>query len=188
MDENFGTLFYSDTDFFPLQGLAKLPVSQSTPDNPTNLLKSLYPNRRYKSDTPALNLHQSHPAYIPVSSVNIIPRRSTPLTSFPFSGLTPSQIPLSTPSQQSHPQITTFKLQTSIKTNQIKTSLIAHNHPPAIFNNSPRPTVPTSLTTQFTQPIPIFSSSNPPEAIPMNLPPQHWTIPSTNSLPSSVIN
>ena len=35
--------------------------------------------------------------------------------------------------------------------------------------------------------MPITSLSDPPEPLPMNPPPEHWTMPSTNTLPSAVI-
>ena len=52
MDEYLGTLVSSDPDFFPLQQPANLPETQSTTNSPTNLVKTLYPNRRNILDTP----------------------------------------------------------------------------------------------------------------------------------------
>ena len=98
MDEYFGTLLSSDTDFFPFNKPATLPATQSIPNSPTNMVNTPYPNLRDNFDTPPLNLHHSLPAQIPVSSVNTFPRPPTPLFSYPFSGVLPAQIAVSTPS------------------------------------------------------------------------------------------
>ena len=76
MNEYLGTLLSSDPDF-SLQRPTNLPGTQSNPNNPTNLVNTLYPNLRNNSDTPHLNLHQSLPAQIPVSSIDIFPRPPT---------------------------------------------------------------------------------------------------------------
>ena len=78
MDEVHGTLPASDPNFLPLRIPANLLATQSTPNLPTNLVNTLYPNLRNVFDTPPLNPQQSFPAQIPGNSVNIFPRPPAP--------------------------------------------------------------------------------------------------------------
>ena len=64
MDNYLGTLLFTDLDFFSNTKPATLPATQSTPNNPKNLVNTLYPNQRNNSDTPPIYLHQSFPAQI----------------------------------------------------------------------------------------------------------------------------
>ena len=74
-----------------------------------------------------------------------------------------------------------------LEPNQSKPSLIVQNNSPTFAIIRPRHSAPTSLGTLISQPKPITALSNPPEPLPMNPPPEHWTIPSTKTQPSSVI-
>ena len=189
MDKHLGTLLSSDPGLFSLHKPAKLLATQSTPNGLTSLVNTFYPKLRKKSDTQNLNLHQSLTVQLPVSSAIIFPRAPSPLFSHLHSGITPAKMPFSTPSQKSQPEISTFKLQTPLETNQNKPPPIVHKNPIThkILIAQFRPSVPTFLSTHITQPMPIFSLPSPPETIPMNSPAQHLTIPTTNTLPSSVI-
>ena len=100
------------------------------------------------------------------------------------SGLHPAQRQLSTPSQITQPQSSTFKPQVSPKPTQIKPFVFVHSIPPTFLFIGPRPSVPTSLSTLNIQPMPIRSLSNPPKPLTSS---QHWNRPSTITLPSSVI-
>ena len=145
----------SDPIFFPLQRPVNLSATQPTPNSLTHLVIIPYPNLRNNSDTPPLNLHQSLPARIPVSSVNIFPRPPTPFFSYPSSGLPTAHISKSTRSQKAQPQISTFKPQAPPKPTQIKPYLIVHSNTPAIPIIRPQLSVRTSLATLISQPLPI---------------------------------
>ena len=130
LDRYLGTLFFSDPDFFPIQRPSTLPATQSTPNSPTNLVNTLYPNIRINSDTPPLNLHQSPAAQIHVSSVHSFPGPPTPLFVFyPSSELLTAQISISTPSQIAQTLISTFKPEVFLKPTEIKPSIVHGNSP-----------------------------------------------------------
>ena len=186
MDKYFETLLPSDPDFYTLQPPANLPAAQSTPNSPANLVNKFYPNSRKNSDTPSLNFHPSPPVQIPVS-IKILPRPPKPLISYLCSGEHSAQIPLGTSSQIVQPQFSTFKTQFPLKPTEIKPSLIVHSNPPTIPIIRPRPSVPTSLSALTSQPMPLTSLSNPPEPLLLNASSQPWPMPSTNTLPSSII-
>ena len=148
----------------------------------------MYPNLRYNSVTPHLNLHQSFPAQVPVSSVNKFHLPPTPIFSYPYSGLPSALIPSSTPSQTAQPHTFRFKPQLPLKATQIKLTLIVHSKPPTIPKLRPRPSVSTYLVTLSSQTMPItYLLTPPPEHLPMHPQFLQWTIPSTNTLPSSVV-
>ena len=187
MNEYLGTLLSSDTDYFPLHRPANLPATQSTPNSPKNLVKTLCPKLRNKSDVPPLNLHQSFAAQLPASSVNIFPRPPSPFSSHPSSGLPPVQIISNTASRRTQPQISTFEPQVPLKPTQFTPSLFVLSNHPKIPITRPRPSIPNSLATFIGQPMPMSSLSNPPKPIPINPLPQNWTIPSPDTLPSPFI-
>ena len=62
MDKYFGTLLSADPDFFTLARPTTLQATQSTPNTPTQIAKTLYPNIN-DPHMPPPNLQQFLPAH-----------------------------------------------------------------------------------------------------------------------------
>ena len=152
MDEYLRTLPSADPNFFHLSQPITLQATQSTPNTPTQVANTLYPNI---SDPPTISptLYQSLPSHFTTHDKTIFPQSATSLFSKTSAGLPIAQM-IPQPQLQSHqPQISTFKPPISDKTTTDKPSTVKIQlHPTSIPIVRPKVSIPTSsITANFTK-------------------------------------
>ena len=188
MDEYLGALLSADMDFLLLNRTTTLKAKQSSPNTPTQVVKTIYFKINDQS-TPPLNLHQSHPAHLTGHDKTIFPRPPTLLFSNTSAGVPLAQKILETQLQSQPPQISTFRLPIMPKSTKVKPSTVTiQSNPTSVPIVQPKPSNPTSsLTAGFTnashgissqlyikpQPNTIYASQH------------QWTILSNHTLPPS---
>ena len=152
MEEDFETLLSPHPNFFPLTQQTTLQATQSTPDTPTQVATTFYPNRK-NPPTPCPIQHQSLLADMTTHDKTFFPRPTTPLFSSTSAGLPLAHLIPQTQLQSHQPQIVTFRPPIPAKITTVKPSTVSIQlRPISRPIIRPKPSIPiSSLTANLTK-------------------------------------